>query len=310
MMILTDDDIDPIAAMPVALDAIEAALRNQHDGALVAPPRHRVAFPDSGGLFFTIGGNEDVAGFRVYDTFDGPAHTQLTAVWSTRTAELIGLVLGDRLGEIRTGAIGGVAVRLMSNPDASTIGIIGSGNQARAQLLAVAAVRPLTNARVFSPNPANREAFAAEMGAMLGLPVEAVGSAELATREADIVICATSSQTPVIHAGWLKPGAHVNTVGPKTATEHELGIDVARRASLIATDSLAQTRAYANPFFLDGSDADRMVELSAIIGGKVAARQHQTDTTLFCSTGLAGTEVLVARQLLEMSRPTVSGGSA
>jgi ornithine cyclodeaminase/alanine dehydrogenase-like protein (mu-crystallin family) len=310
MMILTNDDIDPVAAMPVALDAIESALRNQHDGALVAPPRHRVTFPHAGGLFFTIGGNETVAGFRVYDTFDGPAHTQLTVVWSTRTAELIVLVRGDRLGEIRTGAIGGVAVRLMSNPEASTIGIIGSGNQARAQLLAVAAVRPLTRVRVFSPNTANREAFAIEMGAMLGLPIEAVGSAELATREADIVICATSSETPVIDASWLEPGAHVNTVGPKTASAHELGLDVARRASIVATDSIAQTRAYTNPFFLDGSDADRMVELCTLIDGKVAARQHQTDITLFCSTGLAGTEVLVAKRLLEISRPTLSGGRA
>jgi ornithine cyclodeaminase/alanine dehydrogenase-like protein (mu-crystallin family) len=298
MIILTDDDVDLLRDMPVALEAVEAALRTKAVGGLVAPPRHGVGFPGSGKLLFTIGGDARVAGFRVYDTFAGPAHTQVTAVWSTETAELLGLVLGDRLGELRTGAIGGIAVREMSAPGATTIGIVGSGQQARSQLLAAAAVRPLTRCRIFSRDPVRRRRFAQEMSDLLGFSVEPVDAAEDAVNGADIVICATASPTPVLDAAWLKPGAHVNTVGPKTRAGHEIGVDVAQRASVIATDSLAQTRAYAEPFFLEGADADRMVELADIVAGQSSGRNHPDDITLFCSTGLAGTEVLVAERLL------------
>lgn len=302
MLILNDGDIDLVASMPVALAAIETALRAKAAGDLVAPPRHRVAFPGSGSLFFTIGGDTHVAGFRVYDTFGGPAHGQLTAVWSAETGELTGLVLGERLGEIRTGAIGGIAIRHMSAPDAATIGIIGTGQQARAQLIAAAAVRPLTRARVFSRrNPAGRMIFAEEMTRALGFPVEVASSAEAAVRDADIVVCATTSDSPVIAAAWLKPGTHVNTVGPKTVAAHEIGSDVAERATVIATDSLVQTRSYTSPFFLQGADADRMVELAAIVTGETPGRRSGTDITLFCSVGLAGTEVLVADRLLAMA---------
>jgi ornithine cyclodeaminase/alanine dehydrogenase-like protein (mu-crystallin family) len=302
MMILTDSDIDLVSAMPLALAAIDDAMMAMADGALVAPPRHRVAFPSQGNLFFTIGGDDRLAGFRVYDTFDGPSHTQITAVWATDTAELVGLVLGDRLGEIRTGAIGGLAVHRMSRAGATTVGIIGSGPQARSQLLAVAAVRPLTRVWQFSRSLANRESFCREMEALLGVPVEAATSAEAAVADADIVICATSSPRPVLDASWLKPGAHVSTVGPKTIAGHEVGTDVARRAAIIATDSLAQTRAYTDPFFLDDADAARMVELSAIVAGREPGRLSDADITLFCSVGLAGTEVFVAERLLQATR--------
>lgn len=300
MIILTDADIDLRGDMPIALGAVEAALLAKAAGGLVAPPRHSVGFPGSGKLFFTIGGDTHVAGFRVYDTFEGPAHTQVTAVWLTETAELLGLVLGDRLGELRTGAIGGIAMREMSRPDATTIGVVGSGQQARTQLLAAAAVRPLTRARIFSRDPVKRGRFAQEMADLVGFAVEPVDTAEDAVKDADIVICATASSTPVLDAAWLKPGAHVNTIGPKTRAGHEIGRDVARLAAVIATDSLAQTRAYADPFFLEGVEADRMIELADIVGGMSPARNHPTDITLFCSTGLAGTEVLVAAQLLAL----------
>src|SRR5262245_25165524 len=116
---------------------------------------------------------------------------------------------------------------------------------------------------------------------------------------ADVVVCATSSDTPVLEAGWLAPGAHVNMLGRKTADRRELGLDVAERAAVIATDSPAQTRAYGAPFFLDGTaHLARMADLADLIAGKATARPSPEAITLFCSTGLAGTEVLVADALL------------
>jgi len=301
-IILDDGDLEDLPVMRLAIEAIEEAMLARSAGDLVSPPRHNVSFAGKGDLIFTIGGTLDdasIAGFRVYDTFTGPRHEQIAAVWSMETAELLGLIIGTRLGEVRTGAIGGIAIRHMSSPDARTVGIIGSGQQARTQLEAAALVRDLAHVRVYSRSERRRHVFAMEMEQRLGISVEAVDTPRRAVNEADIVICATTSLTPVIEAGWLKPGVHLNTVGPKTVDEHELGLDVGAAADLIATDSPEQVRAYKAPFFLHGSpSAERLVDLAAIVSGKVAVRRTPDQTTLFCSAGLSGTEVLVAAHIL------------
>nr|WP_206684968.1 ornithine cyclodeaminase family protein [Rhizobium changzhiense] len=302
--ILKDEDLVGSSLMMIAIDALETAFLARADNRLISPPRHHVSFPERGDLVFTVGGilgEKPLAGFRVYETFDGAEHSQIVAVWSADDAKLKGIVLGERLGNLRTGAIGGLAIRHLSAPDARTVGILGSGTQARTQLAAAAAVRNLDRARVYSRDEKNRAAFAAEVQQTLGIEVEPAGSASEAVDDADIVICATTSRTPVIQARDLKPGVHVNTVGPKTHEGYELGLDIADAAAVIATDSPEQTRAYASPFFLAGSGNEhRMADLANIMAGKAAGRGSPGDTTLFCSVGLAGTEVVVASAILDM----------
>ncbi|MFS2180470.1 ornithine cyclodeaminase family protein [Rhizobium pisi] len=300
--ILRDEDLNDGGLMAVAIEALEAAFLARAGDRLIAPPRHHVSFGDRGDLVFTIGGifgEAPLAGFRVYETFGGA--NQIVAVWSVDDARLKGIVLGERLGSLRTGAIGGVAIRHLSAPGARSVGILGSGAQARSQLAAAAAVRKLERARVFSPNENRRAAFADEMERALGLEVVPVGSAREAVDDADIVIAATASRAPVIHAADLKPGVHINTVGPKTRDGYELGLDIADAATVIATDSPEQTRAYASPFFLAGSGHEhRMADLADIIAGRASGRGSPEDMTLFCSVGLAGTEVVVASAILDV----------
>jgi alanine dehydrogenase len=137
---------------------------------------------------------------------------------------------------------------------------------------------------------------------MLDLQIQCCGSVEAAVRDAAIVIGATDSLQPVIQAAWIAPGTHVTTIGPKSHGQHELDLGVADRAAIIATDSPAQIAAYDPPFFLQGTPhMDRMVSLAAIVAGKSGGRKSAEDITLFCSTGLAGTEVLLADRLLDAS---------
>lgn len=301
--ILTDDDLVTGVDMISVIAAIETALQAKAAGTLVAPPRLREPFGRQGELVFTVGGTlagDRIAGFRAYQTFaDARPDQQVVAVWDQATGRLIGLVIGERLGALRTGAIGGVAVKLLADANADTIAIIGTGLQARTQLLAVAAIRRLREIRVFSRRPERRDGFAAEMTRTLGLSVRAYASAEMTVRGAPIVICATNSAQPVIRADWLAPGAHVSTLGPKLRDRHEIGLDVVGRATLIASDSPAQMAAYPEPHMLDGTPhLASVVDLADIAAGLRPGRKAPTDMTLFCSVGLAGTEVLVAERLL------------
>ena len=289
--------------MPEMIAGIEAAMLAKAAGELAAPPRVKVPIGPRGDLVFTVGGvnaGQGVAGFRAYHTFprQAPDGAQLTAVWDQASGSLKGIIVGDLLGEIRTGAIGGVAIKMLARADADSIALIGSGAQARTQLQAAAAVRKLKSVRIYSRTAENRERFAAEMGRKLGLEIQSCKSVEAAAWNAAIVVCATDSTQPVIRAEWIAPGTHVTTIGPKQQGQHELDLDIAAVAAVIATDSPAQIAAYDPPFFLYGtSPMERMVDLADIVAGAHAGRQS-TDITLYCSAGLAGTEVLLADRLL------------
>ena len=177
--------------------------------------------------------------------------------------------------------------------------ILGSGRQARTHLTAAVVVRHFASVKVYSPNAAHREAFASEMRETLDLHVDPVVSAQEAVADADVVICVTKSTTPVFDPRWLKPGAHVNTVGPRAQGESELDASIAGRVRVVATDSRRQLRSYAKPYFLaDTPWMEAMVELGDIVVGKHTGRHSPDDITLFCTAGLSGTEVAVASEAL------------
>jgi len=204
------------------------------------------------------------------------------------------------LGAVRTGAIGGVAVKHLAKDDSKTLGIIGTGVQARTQLQAAVTVREFETINVHSRSEKNRKTFAAEMGAKLGREITVCDRPQQLVESADVLICATKSPQPVINAEWLRPGVHISTIGPKFKQARELDLDVAARADLIATDSLAQTTAFGESFVLHDTEfSASLISLGDIIGGGHSGGRSETDITLFYSVGLAGTEVLLADWLLD-----------
>ena len=304
--ILDDEAVWPLADMHGCIEIIRACLRARVEGRLAAPPRHTASF-GNGDLVFTIGGmrasgdSHGVAGFRVYDTFRAGAnpHTQIVAVWDSDCAKLQGLVLGEALGALRTGALGGVAVDLMASRSARIGGVLGTGLQARTQLMAMLAVRPdIQQVRVYSRHPERRAAFAEQMSDSLDREIIAVERARDAVEDADILLTATRSTRPVLETAWLKAGVHINSVGPKLARQHELPPAIGHLAGRVATDSPEQLRAYSDRHFLADTPAwERMLDLADLQQAAPAPRSPDT-VSLFCSAGLAGTEVALAAELL------------
>ena len=237
----------------------------------------------------------------VHDTYPdrGPDHQQLVAVFSASTGAFEGLFVGHAIGRWRTGAIGGVAVDRLARPDATTLGVLGSGNQARTQVRCACAVRDFEEVHVYSPTREHREAFAAEIGETVAPAVTAVDEPEAAVSGADVLVCATTSREPVFDPAWLEPGTHVTSIGPKFEGLQELPDGAIERADVIATDSLAQVDGYDRPFVVGGADRERMIELSAVVAGETVGRSDPAEITLFCSVGLAGTEVVLGAALLD-----------
>lgn len=293
MRVLTDIDVRQ-APPDVVIMAAREALERFARGQLVAPPRLRT---DLGTVeyVFTVGAVPGaVSGFRAYRAGDNPGD-QLVAVWD-KDGTLTGVVAGDELGTRRTGALGAVAADVLARPDAKAVGIVGSGRQAWAQLWALTAVRPPGSVQVYSPDTQHREAFAARTRNELRLPATAVDAAADAVRDADIVLIATSSVRPVIAVHDVSPGAHVTTVGPKFSSGHEIPVELADAASVITCDSPPQARSYPEPFFTDPA---ALTSLGDVLIGQSPGRQDPGEITLHCSVGLAGSEVILAQQLLQ-----------
>jgi ornithine cyclodeaminase/alanine dehydrogenase-like protein (mu-crystallin family) len=308
VIVLTDEDVRARLRPADAVAAVREALAGQREGRLFAPARLRADL-GAGSMVVTAGRLAGTGyGFRAYDTFG--AGEQLTVVWDD-DGTLVGAVAGSFLGAARTGAIGAVAVDLLAAPAAASLGVVGTGRQAYAQLWAIRAVRALREVRVYGRDAGRRAGFADRCRAELGLPAVAAASAEEAVSGAEIVLLATDSPTPVIEAGWVRPDAHVTTLGPKTVGRHECPVELAARADTLVTDSLAQVDAYPEPFFLDGSGhLERLTALADVLAdgsvtGSVTGPATGLATgpatgrmTMFCSVGLAGTEVAVAARLL------------
>jgi len=305
--ILTDEDIRRNLDIETVINIIEQTLRAKAEGSLVAPQRFSID-ADEGRLVFTAGAEQAYTrsiGFRVYETFSDKTvdHQHLVAVFDSQTGEFKGLVIGKRIGAMRTVAINAVALKTMARPDVANLGILGSGFQARFHTRAALVTKQFKRVKVFSSTASHCEAFSIEVSAETGIHIEAVNSAKEVVEFADVLICATTSPTPVLNADWVKPGAHVNTIGPKFRDRIEIPYELAQKSQVIATDSFQQVDGYSEPFFLLNTlERERMIELSEIVVGNQKGRDSIGDITLFCSVGLAGTEVAVANEALKAAK--------
>jgi len=302
--LLTDDDLPQLIDMPFAVEVMEQVFCDHAGGKLRAPARLSADL-EAGRLVFTTGArlNESPSlGFRVYDVtqLHSPQRDELTAVFRTDTGALKGLILGPLLGAIRTGAIGGLAIKSLAPRHTKTVGILGAGYQACTQFQAAQAVCAPQEYRIYSRSAKKRKDFAETIVGETDARVEICESARDVVEAADVLICATTSKEPLFDSAWLKPHAHVNTIGPKFHSGSELDAAAAARAELIVTDSRAQAAAFGEDFILAGTDVElAMVELSEIVSGNHPGRSTVEGITLFYSLGLAGTEVALAERVLE-----------
>ncbi len=219
----------------------------------------------------------------------------------------VGLLEGGALTAIRTGAASGLATRLLARQDADVVAVIGVGVQARTQLEAVCAVRPIREVRAYARSPDALERFSAEMASLLRVPVVRCGSSREALRGALVVCCATSSRTPVFHDADLEPGAHVNACGNyKLENDGEVPVDTVKRALVVVDDlhsALEEAGELVRPIragAIPQSHIERTV--AEVEAGHKAGRTSRDQITLFKSVGLAVQDMFAAEVCLENAR--------
>lgn len=298
-LLLTDDDVLQLLTPSEAVATMENAILARAQGNAYGNPRWNLLYP-SGRMTLTPGGVSGIIGHRTYLRGKLEYDDHLIAVWDTQTGRLKGMVVGAILGAMRTGGIGGVAVKHLARLESTSLALIGTGRQAFSQLQAILATRvALKEIRVYSRSARNRANFIADMRELYQHKrFVDCKTAEAAVRGADIVIGATSSAEPIIKGAWLKPGAHVSNVGPKGLHNREVDAEVVERAGFIVTDSLEQLEVIDPDGNMLQGTGKQAYDLSAVVSQQ-AGRPNDDAITLFISVGLAGTEVALANRLLE-----------
>ncbi len=302
MLYFTESDVRALLPMGQATRLMQTAFERLAKGEAVNQPRRRLILPTGSVLHYMAASDGPYFGAKIYSAHARHGAHFLFLLYRSEDAQPLALMEANYLGQIRTGAVSGLATRYMARPDTDTLGIIGSGFQARSQLSAMLAERAFRRIRVWSRDAGKREAFAAESSAAFGKNVEAVGTAEAAVRGAGIVVTATNAKDPVLESDWIEPGTHLNAMGSNQAKRRELPAELVRRADWIAVDSMEQARMESGDLLLAFDEAGwknpRLVELKEVAAGGL--KRQPADITIFKSNGLAVEDVICAGYVYEI----------
>lgn len=304
-LLLTERDVESLLTMDLAMEAVESAFRDLAGGVGVNHPRRRI--PLKNGMLHYMAGAlpaQGVLGLKIYPALSGHI-SFLIPLYSTETGRLLALIEADHLGRLRTGAATGVATRYMARPDARTLGLIGTGGQARTQMLAVCAVRSIETVRVFSRSAEKRAEFLRAMQPQVGARLEAVDEPRAAVEGADVVVTMTSASQPVFDGRWLAPGTHLNAAGSNHLKRREIDGETVARCGCIAVDSLEQARMECGDLAAAVDEGlitwDAVIEFADIVSQKAAGRSSADEITLFESHGIAAWDLATAVRVYELA---------
>ena len=314
-LLLSNEEVEAALDMPSCLEAMEIAYRDLGNKEGANGVRSEILTPTSrddalyslltmSGVVprFGVGAvriNSDLLTWPVSESgarrvkvpaAEGGRYTGLVLLFSTHSGEPLAIYPDGVAQRMRVAAVSGLAAKYLARSDAREVALIGTGWQAGAQAMAIAAVRKVSRVRCYSPHREKREAFAAAMQTRLGTAFVAATSAEEAVAGADVVLCATNSLQPVLSAEWLKPGMHVSSL-----SRLELDAEVVATANVVFTHvrnaesktvraagaDLAREAEQRKAGLAAAIGQSALPELSDLVLGRVQGRRSAGDITLF-----------------------------
>jgi len=312
MQTIDETALRAVVTPAVAVDAMREAFRADGEGRAHVPavinldvPAHRGEFHVKTAL---IDGVPHVAvkiasGFYDNPSKGLPSGSGLMAVFDAATGMPTALLLDNGfLTDIRTGAAGAIAADVLAPARITTVGVIGSGLQARYQVRCLRIVRDFSRIVAWSPNAAHLDAYCREMRAE-GFAARAAATVEEVCREADVVITATPSKQPLVRTEWLRPGQHVTALGSDSPGKQELEPACLERADLVVVDRMTQCAAFGElRHAIDAGMPPQRVhaELGEIVAGAKTGRTSSGQITIADLTGVGFQDTAIASRAIAL----------
>jgi ornithine cyclodeaminase/alanine dehydrogenase-like protein (mu-crystallin family) len=322
--VLTEKDIAGLVPMADYLEAMERAYSEYGQGQAAIRPRQRYqVISEAGNPHVTniIGGAVPSYGVSAIRLNSWPRRRPgapagavlpksqgIIVLFDLDSGELLAFLVDHTISDMRVGATTGIAMRRLARTDAASIGVLGSGRQARSNLEAICLVRNIKRANVYSPNRQHREWFATEMSRRLEVEIQPVESSAACIQGVDIVGCFTSSDAPVFDGDLIEPGQTIVSI---RNTDHIARADEVDQRTFLKADrivisdrlTLMDNRQSELLALVDQGaiPEDRVVELSDVVVGRAEGRRSRDEVMYYKNnTGMgiqfaaAGSVVLAA----------------
>jgi len=311
MITIKRPEIEALIDRNSAAIAIEAAYRAVSLGQVTLPPVGHIPFPGTdadchikagfihGDPIFVV---KVATGFPSNEAFGLPNGNGVSVVLSAETGEVRAILHDEmRMTDIRTGIGGAIASRLLTRKDSRRIGIVGTGIQAREQVLAHSELLGADISFAIWGRSANKaDRVASELSDQVSITSEL--NLEKLCREADILITVTGSTHPFIMSEWITPGTHITAVGADAPGKQELDIKLIEKADRLFADFAPQSIDHGD--FSSAVKAgliktDHVSDLGAVLTNHVTGREDERQITIADLTGLAVQDIAMARIVLD-----------
>ena len=317
-LLVSHREVAALLPMKECIDAMADAFRALAIGEASLPLRQVIKLPGSPNLFAMMPGqiglssrdrHRSALGAKVITVFPGnestplDSHLGVVLLFEAEMGQLLAILDASSVTAIRTAAVSGVATKLLSNPDAGDLAILGAGVQAMTHLEAMKTVRTLRRVRVWSRSFARSEQFVEKAKQKFGMTIEPMQSAQACVKDADLICTVTASRDPVLQGAWISPGAHINAVGAALPTARELDSEAVARSKVYVDrheSALAEAGDILIPISEGVFNADHIRgEVGGVLMGSEAGRESPDEITLFKSLGLAIEDLAAARHIYD-----------
>lgn len=308
VLVLSELEVEALLDLPELLDGLEDGFRQLTLGEVSAPERNEIAMPAEAFLLSMPAhraGSEMLV--KIVTVFEPnlqrglPSHFAVINAFDAETGACTAMLDGTYITAVRTAGSAAVSTRLLAREDARRLVIVGAGVQGRSHLKTVPLTRAFEDIAICSLHHEDAERLAAEHPL-----ARAERDVEAAVREADVVALATHAAQPVIDADWLKPGAHVSSVGYNPPLG-ELPREALDRGRLFVETRIAFEPTPVGCAELAGRDPDAATELGEVITGARPGRTTGDELTVYKAMGHAIEDLVAADLVLAAARASGAG---
>jgi len=303
LLYLSRADVERLLDVDALLEALGKALVVFSSGIASVPPRAGARVGDRGLLGAMPGYLPGIAlEVKLVSVFPAnhhhglPSHQGLIMVFDEENGSPLAVMDGTYITAIRTGGTAAVATRVLARDDASVLAILGAGVQGASHLATFPRVRDFKEIRVASRHPDTAKALVARYPQAVFAE-----SFEAAVNGADVVACCTDAREPILRREWIKPGAHVSSVGGTFGPELDAATIAAGRV-FVEWRGAATNPPPAGAFELQGLDVADLTEVGEVLAGTRPGRQSREETTIYKSTGHAIEDAAAARLVYDQAK--------
>ena len=313
MINLMRPEIEALIDLSTASDAIEAAYRATSSGNVNLPPVGHITFPDhdadchikyghmKGDRTFVI---KVATGFPQNDLHGLPSGNGIVLVISAETG-MVQAILHDEmvLTDVRTGLGGAITSRTLARNNSKTALVVGTGPQARRQIEAHAALMPQLSFTVWGRDTGKVAQLVADKATEID--VKPVPDLKAATRQADIIVTATSSTRSFLASDWVQQGTHITAVGADAPGKQELDVALIARADVLAVDLASQCLdhgEFSNAAQRGLINSDDLIEIGTLLQNTECGRTTENQVTIADLTGIAAQDIAMANAVLHAWR--------